>query len=74
MADRELRIERDAEQAAIPEVVDLGAQVGRDRRRRRAQAREDFDQAALLGDEDAAVRREGDIGRLGQAAEDDVFR
>ena len=43
---------------------------GRPRRSGRVgQAVEDLDDAALLGDEDAAVRREADRGRVGQAAE-----
>ena len=68
---REVGVERDAEQAAVPEVVDVRAQVGEDGRRRVGEVVEDLDQAALLGDEDPAVGGEANGGRVGQAAEDD---
>ena len=53
-------MQREAEQPAVPVVVDLGAQVREDRRSRRGEAVEDLDQPALLRDEDASIRREAD--------------
>ena len=71
-AGGEARIEREAEHAAVPEVVHARAQVGVDRGGRVGDRVEDLDQAALLGDEDAPVRRESDPHRVGQA--DPVLR
>ncbi len=71
---REVRIERDAEQPPVRVVVDLRSQVGEDRGRRVAEAVEDLDQAALLGDEHAAIGREAHGGRLVEAAEDHRLR
>ena len=48
----------------VPVVVDLGAEVGEHGRRRVAEAVEDLDEAALLGDEDAAVGGELEVGRV----------
>ncbi len=68
-AGRELRVDREAEQAAIPVVVDGGGQVGDGRRRRIGQAVELLDASVLLGDEHhAAVGREHDGRRIAQAA------
>ena len=69
----ELRVERHPEQAAVPVVVHLRAQVRVGARRRVRQAVEDLDQAALLGDEDAPVRREADDHRVRKAGEDDLL-
>ncbi len=62
-------MERQAEEAAVPEVVHVGAEVGEDRRRRVAEAVEDLDQPALLGDEDAPVGREAHVRRVVQAGD-----
>ncbi len=59
------RIERETEQAAVPEVVHLRAEVDEDLRRGVQQVAIDEDLATLLGDEDAAVVGEMDAGRLG---------
>ncbi len=55
--------EREAEQAAIPEVVDLRPEVGEHGGGRVVEAVEHLDDAALLGDEHPPVRREADRGR-----------
>ena len=51
-------LDRQPEQAAVPEVLDLGAEVGEHRRRRVVDAVERVDDARLRGHEHAAVRRE----------------
>ena len=68
---RKVRVELEAEQAAIPEVVDLRPKVGERRRRRVREVVEHLHESALLGDEDTSVGGESDIGRLRQAREDD---
>ena len=68
---REAGVESESEQSAVPEVVDLPAEVGIQGRRRVAEVLEDLDPAALLGDEDPAVGREADGRRLLQAAQRD---
>ena len=68
-ASREARVDRQAEQAAVPEVVHLRAQVDDGRRRGVADAVEHQDHAALLGHEDLAVRREAHGRRLHEAAD-----
>ena len=50
-------MQREPEEAAVPEVVDLGPEIREDRRRRVAEVVEELDEAALLGDEDTPVRR-----------------
>ena len=65
----EVRGEGEPEQAPIPEVVDLGAQVGEGGGRGVREAVEDLDQAALLGNEDPSVLGELDVCGVGQAAE-----
>ena len=62
-------MELEAEQPAIPEVVHVGPQVGKDGRRRIRQIVEDLDQATFLGDEHAPVARELDGRRLRQSGE-----
>ena len=71
---REGGVERQREQSAVPEVVDVRTQVGDLRRRRVGQAVEDPDQAALLGDEDAAVGCEANGGRMVEPGEDRALR
>ena len=56
------RIQRESEQAAITDRVDLGGKVGEQRRRRVQQVLVEPDRAVFLGDEDAAVVREVDAG------------
>ena len=73
-ARREVRVEREPQQAAIPVVVDLRAQVDDLGRRRAGEAVEDLQQTALLGDEDAPVGREADVRRVCQTREDDRVR
>src|SRR5205085_563724 len=63
-ARREARVEREAEQAAVPVVVDLVPEVGDHGRRRVREAVEDLDEPTLLGDEDSAVGREAHIRGL----------
>ena len=69
--DREIRVQREAEEAAVPEIVGVRPQVGEDRRRSVGEVVEDLDDPALFGDEDPAVGRETDGGRLRQAAQGD---
>ena len=69
----EVGVEREAQEAAVPEVVDLGSQVGEHGRRRVVEVVEDLDQAALLGNEHAPVAGELDRRRLGQSGEDDLL-
>ena len=69
----EVGIEGEPEQAAIPEVVDVGAQVGEGGGRGVREAVEDLDQATLLGHEDPPVLGELDIGGVGQAAKNDCL-
>ena len=66
---REVGVEDHAEQPAVPEVVDVGPQVGEDVRSGVGQAVEDLDDAALLGHEHAPVSREADDGGVGQPTE-----
>ena len=70
---RELRVDREAEQATVPEVVDVRPEIGELRRGRVRDGVEDLDDAALLGDEHAAVRRELDVRRIREPGEDDVL-
>src|SRR5256885_1799415 len=70
---REVRIEGEPEQATVPVVVHLRAQVREDSGSRTAQVVEDLDDAALLGDEDASVGREAHGGGSRQTAEDDLI-
>ncbi len=67
---RKAGVEGEAEQAPIPEVVHVRAQVGEDGRSRVGEIVEDLDQPALLGHEDTPVGREPDDGGIGEAAED----
>ena len=67
----EPRVQRHAQQAAVPEVVDVGIEVGEDVGRRVGQGVEDLDHAALLGHEHPAVGREPKGCRVRQAAEHD---
>ena len=59
-----------AQQATVPEVVNVRAQVGEHRRRRVSERVEDLDDPALLGHEDSTVRRKPDDGRRVEAADD----
>ena len=70
LVGREVRIEGDAEQAALADGVD-----GECKKRRRQQRAvlDDAQPAALLGDEEAAVGRELHRGRTRQAARDERF-
>ena len=68
---REVRVERQPEQAAIPVVVDLRSEIGEGRGFGVVEPVEYFDHAALLGDEDAPVAREPERGRVVQAADGD---
>ena len=63
---RERRMERHAEHAPVPEVVDRQTQIGDERRRRVREAVERPDASILLGHEQAAIRREFDDRGLGQ--------
>ncbi len=67
---REVGVDRQPQQAAVPEVIDLRAQVGDDGVGVGREVREELDQAALLGDQHAAVRKEAHDGRVRQAGED----
>jgi hypothetical protein len=67
----EVRREREPEETAVPEVVDVRPQVCEHSRRRVRQAVEDLDQPALLGNEDTTVRGETDNSRIRQPAQDD---
>ncbi len=67
---REAGVEGQADKPAVPVVVDVGAQVGEERRRRVADAVVDVDPAALLRHEDAAVGSKADRGRVGEPAPD----
>ena len=69
---RELRVDRESEQPAVPEVEDLGPEVGEDRRRRVREAVEHLDEPALLGDEYATVGRERERRRVAQSGVDDA--
>ena len=69
----EVGIDREAEQAPIPEVVHLRPQVGHDRRSRGCEAVVLLDEAALLGHEHAAVRQESQGRRIRQPGEDRRF-
>ena len=71
---REGRGQREAEQAAIPEVVRVGPEVGERRGRRVAQAVEDQNDASLLRNEDPTIGGEADGGGIRQAAERDRVR
>jgi hypothetical protein len=53
--------------------VHVGRQVGEHRRGRVGEVVENLDPAALLGDEDAPVRRELQIDRRAEPAEDDLL-
>ena len=53
--------------------MSIRAQVGKNSRRGIRQAIKNLDQPALLGDKDATIWRETDIGRVCQAAEDNGF-
>jgi hypothetical protein len=70
---RKLGVEHHSQQAAVPVVVHLRAQVGVDGRGGVREAVEDLDQAALLGDEHAPVRREADDHRVDEPAERDLL-
>ena len=67
---REVRVEGEAEQPAIPVVVDVYLQVGVGRGAGIRERVEVFDGSALLGDEHAAIRGECHRGRVDQARED----
>ena len=73
-AGREVGVHGHAEHAPVPEVVDVGPEVGEHRRRLVGLVVEDLDDAALLGHEDAAVGGELDVGRVGEPAPDDRLR
>ena len=62
-------MERHAEEAAVPEVVHVGAQVGERGRRRVREVVEHLDQPALLRDEDAPVGSEADDGGVDEPLE-----
>src|SRR5205085_774488 len=68
----EVGIQRHPKQAAVPVVVDVGPQVREDRWVRVRDALEDLDDAALLRNEDAAIRRERDRRWLVQATDYDL--
>ncbi len=70
-AGREQRVEHHPQQPAVPEVVDVGAQVGDGRRGVVVEPVELFDHTGLLGDEDAAVRGEGERARFRQPGKGD---
>ena len=70
MIGRERRIERDAEQAALAGRVDGH---GQERRRQQRAVLDHAQAAALLTDEQAAVRRELHRRRARQAARDQRF-
>ena len=67
---REIGVDRHPQHPAVPVVVDLRGQVGDDGVGVGGQVREELEQPALLGDEDAAVRKEAHDGRVRQAGED----
>ena len=66
----EVGIDREPQQALVPVVVDLGAQVGDEMCGRVADAVVAIDASRFLGDEHLAVGRELDRGRLVTAGED----
>src|SRR5205085_1190955 len=66
----EVGVQGHAEQAAVPVVVDVGAEVGEEGGGGVAEVVEDPDQPALFGDEGPAVRGEADHGGVGEAGED----
>ena len=68
---RKLGINGQPEQAPIPEVVDLVAEVGDLGGGGVPEPVEDLDQSALLGHEHPAVRSEGDNGRVAETREGD---
>ena len=71
---RQARVQRESEQPAIPEVVDVRRQVREGRRRRIIDAVVNLQDAALLGHEDPAIGGELEIRRVHQTgAEDDRF-
>ena len=61
-------MERHAQQAAIPEVVHIGPEVGKNRWGRILEIVEDFDEAAFFSDEDSIIRRKLDDCRLDETA------
>ena len=67
---RVVRVDGQAEHPPVPEVVGVGRQVDRRRRRAVVQAVERLDQAALLGDERTAVGSEPECRRIREARED----
>ena len=67
---REARMKREAEEPPVPEVVGVGAEIGEGRRGRVREIVEHLDDAALLGDENAAVVRELKGGRFREAGND----
>jgi hypothetical protein len=64
-------MELESQEAAVPVVVHLGAQVGEDRRRRGQKRVEDLDDAALFRNEDPPIAGESHGRRLSQPGEDD---
>ncbi len=66
---REVRVEGEAEDAAVTGVVDLGPHVGEELRGAVFDVVEDEDLAGLLGDEDAAVRGEAEVARFLEAGD-----
>ena len=66
---RKVRVEGQPEHAPVPEVVDLGAEIRKHGGRGVREVVENEHAAALLGDEDAAVGGELDVGGVGQPAE-----
>jgi hypothetical protein len=67
--DRELRVQREPQQAAVPEIVDLRSQIREHGRSGIPETVENFDDPAFLGDENPAVGRERGLGRCGQPAD-----
>jgi hypothetical protein len=70
---REAGIELQSQQPAVPEVVDVRAEIGEEGRGGVGEVGEDEDTTALLGDEDAPVGREGNRGRIIKSAQDHRF-
>jgi hypothetical protein len=57
----------------IPEVVGVCAQVSKDRWSCVVEIIENLDDAAFLRNEDTSIRREADIGWVGESAKDSYF-
>src|SRR5918995_253832 len=70
---REVWVDCQPKQTAIRIAINFGAQVGEGGGRSVREVIEDFDHAALLGDEDASIFGELHVGGSAQAAEDNRF-